>query len=90
MKKYTREEKIEFKKKNKIIGIISSVFVGMFLCVTAYFIWNILKLKGIENILRYIGIGILAIICILVVRLNFSLRLQPKKYKFIIFMSIKI
>lgn len=90
MKKYTREEKMDFKKKNKIIGIISSVFVGMFLCVTAYFIWNILKLKGIENILRYIGIGILAIICILVVRLNFSLRLQPKKYKFIIFILLLI
>ena len=88
MKKYTREEKIEFKKKNKFIGIISSVFVGMFLCVTAYFIWNILKLKGIENILRYIGIGILAIICILVVRLNFSLRLQPKKYKFIVLILV--
>ena len=36
MKKYSREEKNQFKKNNRIIGIISSVFVGMFLCVTAY------------------------------------------------------
>lgn len=90
MKKYTREEKIENRKKNKIIGIITSIFVGMFLCITAYFIWNILKLKGIENILRYIGIGILVIISILVVRLNFSLKLQPKKYKFIILILVLI
>jgi LCP family protein required for cell wall assembly len=87
-KKYTVEEKNINKKNNKIIGIISSVFVGMFLCITGYFIWNILKLSNIENVLRYIGIGILVIICILVVRLNFSLRLQPKKYKFIILILV--
>lgn len=88
MRKYTREERIENRKKNKIIGIITSIFVGMFLCITGYFIWNILKLKGIENVLRYIGIGILAIVCILVVRLNFSLKSQPKKYKFIVLILV--
>ena len=88
MRKYTREERIENRKKNKVIGIITSIFVGMFLCITGYFIWNILKLKGIEDILRYIGIGILVIVCILIVRLNFSLKSQPKKYKFIILILV--
>ena len=88
MRKYTREEKIINRNNNKIIGIISSVFVGMFLCVTAYFIWNVLKLKGIENVLRYIGIGILILFSLLIVKLNFSLRLQPKKYKFIILILV--
>ena len=85
-KKYTREEKIINRKNNRIIGIISSIFTGMFLCVTAYFIYNLLKLSNIENILRYIGIGILILGSILVVRFNFSLKAQPKKIKFIIFM----
>ena len=88
MRKYTKEEKIENRKKNKIIGIISSVFVGMFICITAYFIWNLLKLKGIENVLRYVAIAILVIICLLIVKLNFSLRSQPKKYKFIILILV--
>ena len=90
MSKYTREEKIVNRKKNRIIGIISSVFVGMFICVTAYFIYNILKLSNIENTLRYIGIGILVLICLLVIRFNFSLRSQPKKFKFIIFIVLLI
>jgi LCP family protein required for cell wall assembly len=90
MRKYTKEEKIENRRRNKVIGIITSIFVGMFLCITGYFIWNILKLKGIEDILRYIGIGILVIICILVVRHNFSLRSQPKKYRFIVFILVLI
>ena len=90
MRKYTKEEKIENKKKNKIIGTISSVIVGMFLCVTAYFIWNLLKLSNIETALRYIGIAILVIASILIVRLNFSLRVQPKKYKFIILILVLI
>ena len=90
MRKYTKEEKIENKKKNKIIGTISSVIVGMFLCVTAYFIWNLLKLSNIETALRYIGIAILVITSILIVRLNFSLRVQPKKYKFIILILVLI
>ena len=47
MRKYTREEKIENKRKNRVIGVITSVFVGMFLCITAYFIWNVLKLTNI-------------------------------------------
>ena len=90
MRKYTLEEKFENKKKNKIIGTISSIFLGMFLCITGYFIWNILKLKGIEDVLRYIGIGILTIFSVLMISLNFSLRVQPKKYKFIILILVLI
>ncbi len=88
MKKYTREEKIINRKNNKLIGTITSVFVGMFLCITGYFIWNVLKLKGIEDALRYVGIGILILFSLLVIRLNFTLRSQPKKYKFIVLILV--
>ena len=88
MGKYTREEKRENKRKNKIIGTIASLFVGMFLCITIYLIYNLLQLKNVEDILRYIIIGILGLICLIVIIKNFTLKAQPKKYKFIVFILL--
>lgn len=89
-KKYTREERREFRNRNKGIVLFTSVIVGMFLAITGYFIFNLLKLSGIEDFLRYIFIGILAIVCIFVVINNFKLRSQPKKLKFILFILLLI
>ena len=88
--KYTREEKREFKKRNKKIGLVSSVIVGMFLVATVYFILNLLKLTGVETVIRYIVIGLLILFMLYTIKKNFSLRLQPKKYKFILFMLLLI
>ncbi len=82
--KYTREEKREFKRRNKNISLFSSVIVGMFIVATVYFILNLLKLTGVETIIRYIVIGLLILLMLYVIKKNFSLRLQPKKYKFIL------
>ena len=82
-KKYTREEKREFKKKNKTIGLFSSIIVGMFLVATVYFILNLLKLTGIETLIRYVAIGLLILFMLYVIKKNFSLRVQPKKWKFV-------
>ena len=87
-KKYTKEEKREFKRKNKNIGLFSSVIVGMFLVATVYFILNLLKLTGIETVIRYIVIGLLIIFMLFIIKKNFSLRIQPKKYKFILFILV--
>lgn len=81
--KYTREEKREFKKRNKNISLFSSVIVGMFLVATVYFILNLLKLTGVETVIRYIFIGILVLFMLYIIKKNFSLRLQPRKYKFV-------
>ena len=80
--KYTREEKREFKRRNKGISLFSSVIVGMFLVATVYFILNLLKLTGVETLIRYIVIGVLVVFMLFIIKKNFSLRLQPKKWKF--------
>ena len=87
-RKYTREEKREFRKRNKGISLFTSVIVGMFVALTGYFIYNLLKLKGIEDLIRYIVVGVLAVVCILVIRHNFTIKSQPKKSKFIIFIIL--
>ena len=48
-KKYTKEEKKSFRKKNKKISLFTSLVTGMFLVSTAYFILNLLKLTGIKS-----------------------------------------
>ena len=87
-RKYTKEEKREFIKKNKGISLFTSIIVGMFVALTGYFIYNLLKLKGIEDLIRYIAVGGLALVCLLIIKHNFSLRTQPKKSKFIIFIIL--
>ena len=89
-KKYTKEEKRTFKKQNRNISLISSVIVGMFLVATVYFILNLLKLKGIEDLIRYIVIGVLILLMLFIIKKNFSLRLQPKKFKIFFFIVILI
>ena len=89
-KKYTREEKRNFKKRNKNLSLFSSVIVGMFLVATVYFILNLLKLTGIETLIRYIVIGLLIIFMLYVIKKNFSLKVQPKRYKILLFSLILI
>ena len=72
--KYTREEKREFKRRNKGISSFSSVIVGMFLVATVYFILNLLKLTGVETLIRYIVIGLLVVFMLFIIKKNFSLR----------------
>ena len=83
-KKYTKEEKSDFRKKNKNLSLFTNVITGMFIVSTAYFILNLLKLTGIETTIRYILIGVLAIFCLYIIRISFKLKYQPKKWKFIL------
>ena len=77
-KKYTKEEKKSFRKKNKKISFFTSIITGMFLVSTAYFILNLLKLSGIENTIRYIFIGLLCLFCLYILRKNFKLKMEIK------------
>ena len=70
--KYTREEKREFKRRNKGISLFSSVIVGMFLVATVYFILNLLKLTGVETLIRYIVIGVLVVFMLFIIKKNFA------------------
>jgi LCP family protein required for cell wall assembly len=87
-KKYTREEIKMMREKNKKINLFTGVIVGMFICVTVYFILNLLKLSGIEDVIRYIVITLLVILSLYVLRKYLKLRKQPKKIKYIIFIIL--
>ena len=86
--KYTREELALIKKKNKNINLFTGVIVGMFICVTVYFIYNLLKLKNIEDVLRYVFIGILSLCLIFILIKYAKLKKQPKKSKYIVFILL--
>lgn len=86
--KYTKEELALIKKKNKNINLFTGVIVGMFICVTVYFIYNLLKLKNIEDVLRYLFIGILSICLIFILIKYAKLKKQPKKSKYILFILL--
>ena len=87
--KYTREEKREFKRRNKRISLFSSVVLGMFIVSTVYFIINLLKLSKMETVIIYAASGLLVLFTLWLIKKNFSLRIQPKKYK-IVFASVTI
>jgi len=89
-KKYTKEEKREFSKRNRGISLFTSIIVGMFVALTGYFIYNILKLKGIEDLIRYVAIAGLTLLCLVVIVKNFKLKSQPKKYKFIVLILLLV
>ena len=89
-KKYTKEERKTFRKKNKVLGLITNIITGMFLVSTSYFVMNLLKLTGIETGIRYVVIAALIIFSLLVIKWNFTLKSQPKKYKFIILIILLI
>ena len=86
--KYTKEEKIKFRKSNKVLCLITNILLGMFIVCTGYLTINLLKLTGIENIIRYICIGIIIIITLVLIIKNFGLKNQPKKTKIFIFIII--
>lgn len=85
---YTKEELEIIKNKNKGINTITGVIVGMFICVTIYLIYNLLKLSNIETLIRYIIIFILGILCIVVLSKYLKLRKQPKRSKYFIFILL--
>lgn len=85
---YTKEELKIIKEKNKGINLFTGIIVGMFICITAYLIINILKLTGIEDVIRYIIIFLLVVLSLVVLRKYLKLRKQPKISKYIIFIFI--
>ncbi len=85
---YTKEELKIIREKNKGINLFTGVIVGMFICITIYLILNLLKLSGIENVIRYIVIGLLIVLSLVTLRKYLKLRKQPKISKYIIFILV--
>lgn len=85
---YTKEELEIIRNKNRGLNIVAGVIVGMFICITIYLIYNLLKLANIETLIRYIIIFLLGILCIVVLSKYLKLRKQPKKSKYFVFILL--
>lgn len=85
---YTKEELETIKTKNKGINTITGIIVGMFICITIYLIYNLLKLANIETLIRYIIIFLLSVLCIVVLSKYLKLRRQPKRNKYLLFILL--
>ncbi len=75
-------------RRNKFVNLLAGIIVGMFIFITIYLIYNILKLNGIENIIRYIIIGVLSLLCIIILVIYIRLKKQTRAKKYIIFCII--
>ncbi|MBP3635673.1 MAG: LCP family protein [Bacilli bacterium] len=85
-----KNDKQETKKNSKFLNLLSGIIVGMFICITIYLIYNIFKLKGIEDILRYIVVGILILVCLIVLIKYLRFKKKGKIGKYILFILILI
>ena len=67
-----------------IAGPIIGVLLGMYLVISGYLIYNLYKLTGIETLIRYIVMGVLALIAFVFVIRYFRLRHRPSLKKIIV------
>lgn len=88
--KKSKNDKQENKKANKFLNLISGIVVGMFICISIYLIYNIAKLSGIEDLIRYIVMGLLGIICLVVLFKYLKFRKRCKVSKYLLFILILI
>ena len=86
MRKEKKEQ--EVRKNHKFLNLLSGIIVGMFICVTIYLIFNISKLSGIENLIRYILMIVLGIVCVLSIIKYLLLRKKGKIGKYIMFILV--
>lgn len=87
-KKKNKEEIIENKKQHKFLNLFTGFVTGMFICITAYLIYNIAKLSGIEDLIRYIVMALLIVLCIFVLIKYIKFKKKNKISKYIIFILI--
>ena len=78
------------KKRFKFLNLLTGLFLGMFLMASANLIYNLIRLTGIETIIRYIIIGILIIFDLFLIIKYFKTRkkLLVKKYLLLDFLLI--
>ncbi len=82
------QEQTQKIKKNKFLNLFTGLIVGMFVCVTGYLIYNLLKLNNVENLIRYIAVGVLSLISIITIIKYIKLKKQSKKSKYFILIIV--
>ena len=88
MKKKKEEEQVKNKKVYKGLNLFAGVIVGMFVCITVYLIYNLSKLSGIEDLIRYIVMIALGLVSIFVVFRYFRFKKNAKVGKYIMFILV--
>lgn len=83
-----KNEDINKNKNHKFLNLFSGFIVGMFICVTIYFIYNISKFNGVEDTLRYIFMTMLGLICLFVIFKYIGIKKKGKISKYILFILI--
>ena len=89
----TRKEKKELKKqklkakekKHRGFNVFVGILVGMYLTISGYLIYNLYKLTGIEDLIRYIVMGVLALTDLIIIIRYFRLRRKTLLRKYILF-----
>ena len=87
MKKKKEEEQVKNEKVYKGLNLFAGVIVGMFVCITVYLIYNLSKLSGIEDLIRYIVMIALGLVSIFVVFRYFRFKKNAKIGKYIMFID---
>ena len=94
----TRKEKKELKrqklkqkeKKHKGFNVFVGFLLGMYLTISGYLIYNLYKLTGIEDLIRYIVMGVIAIFDLFLIIKYFRMKRKTLLRKYIGFMFILI
>lgn len=83
--KYKKNRK---SKKFKNLNLFTGVLLGMFLTISAYLVYNIYKLSGIENVLRYVIMILFIILGLFLIVKYLKMRRKPLLSKYIIFIFL--
>ena len=85
-KKELKREKLKAKeKKHKVFNVIVGFLLGMYITISGYLIYNLYRLTGIENLIRYIIIGVLALSDLFILIKYFRMKRKTLLRKYIIF-----
>lgn len=85
----TKKEKKELlkskEKKHKVFNVFVGFLLGMYLTVSGYLIYNLYKLTGIENLIRYIVMGVIILVDLIFIIRYFRMKRKTLLRKYIVF-----
>ena len=85
-KKELKRERLKSKeKKHKGFNIFVGFLLGMYLTISGYLIYNLYNLTGVEDLIRYIVIGIIGISDLFLIIKYFKMKRKTLLRKYVIF-----
>lgn len=84
MKKEQKTQRKSYKK----LSLFVAIMLGMYLTLTAYLIYNLYKLTGVETTIRYVVIGILIIFSLFILTRYIKILYNPNLRKYTLFIFV--